>query len=87
MNLKNKKRVYKHEKLGKIVKLTKNGSFAATYKTVYTAGKMNFKTARRIYRCCTGKKGSTGGFRWMFQEDYHAFRNKASYKTVQKQLF
>lgn len=72
---------------GKVVQLTKDGHYVATYESCYTAAKGNLRTARRINKCCNGKKGSTGGFIWMFQEDYHAQRIKVRYWFVEKSMF
>ena len=77
----------KYSEFGKVVKFTKDGMYVAIYKNCYKAGKRNGISPRRIYKCCTGKKGSTGGYRWMFQEDCHTYRLKVRYWCVEKTMF
>lgn len=71
--------------LRKVVKLTKNGRYVATFKSVQHAGKKCAHDVRNIYKCCIGKKGSTQGYRWMFQDDYFEARAKYRYYKVETQ--
>lgn len=82
-----KKPKNKYKLSGKVVKLTKKGIFISTYNSCYTAASKNNTKPSRIHKCCIGKKGSTVGNRWMFQEDYYAYRIKVSYSYVEKLKF
>lgn len=53
-----------------IVQLDLNGNFIAEYKQVKNASLETGIDSTHISSCCTGKRKSTGGFRWMYKEDY-----------------
>lgn len=45
-------------------------TFIARYNSMYEA--FRFTGARNISKCCKGEAQSSGGFRWMFEEEYNS---------------
>lgn len=48
----------------------------ARYHSMYDAYRLT--GARNISKCCKGEAQSSGGFRWMFEEEYDAMINESS---------
>ena len=57
-------------KFRSIVQLDMNGGFSAEYSQVKFATQETGIGGTHISSCCTGKRKSTGGFKWMYKEDY-----------------
>ena len=57
-------------KIRAIVQLDMDGTFIAEYSQVKFATKETGIGGSHISSCCTGKRKSAGGFKWMYKEDY-----------------
>lgn len=57
-------------KIREIVQLDMDGNFIAIYPQVKFATQATGIGSSHISSCCTGKRQSTGGFRWMYKDDY-----------------
>lgn len=58
-----------------ITKLTKDGRFICEYSSATDAAIENNLDNSNIIKCCHGKLNSSGGFNWMFSEDYYRLYN------------
>jgi group I intron endonuclease len=65
----NEKFSYK-PKIRALVQLDMDGNFIAEYLQVKFASEITGINPTHISSCCTGKRKSTGGYRWMYKEDY-----------------
>lgn len=54
----------------KIVKLSVNDEYICEYDSITTAAKYNNTFISSIYECCNGNRKTSGGFKWMYKEDY-----------------
>ena len=59
-------------KIRAIVQLDLNGNFIDEYSQVKLAAQVTKTNQTHISSCCTGKRKSAGGFRWMYKEEYEA---------------
>ena len=49
---------------GSINKYSKSGVYISTFKDIYLAANDDYKTAKKIYQVCIGKKACTGGYQY-----------------------
>lgn len=54
----------------KVVQISKSGQYIATYSTVKEASETTGASIGHIGSCCTGKRKTTGGYKWMYYNDY-----------------
>lgn len=54
----------------KVVQISKDGECIATFKTVKEASETAKTNQGHIGSCCTGKRKTTGGYKWMYYDDY-----------------
>jgi hypothetical protein len=57
-------------KIRPLVQLDMDSNFIAEYSQVKLASQMTNTNQTHISSCCTGKRKSAGGFRWMYKDDY-----------------
>ena len=57
-------------KIRPIVQLDMDGNFIAEYPQAKFASEAIEISPTHISSCCTGKRKSSGGFKWMYKEDY-----------------
>lgn len=55
-----------------VVQLSKEGDFIAEFYSAAEAGRVLGIGYRHISSCCTGKRKTTGGFRWMYARNYYS---------------
>lgn len=60
----------KHPRAKSIVQLDKNGNFIKKYNFINEAAKELNIAGQHISACCRGKIKSSGGFKFMYEEDY-----------------
>ena len=53
-----------------IVKLSVNDEYICEYDSITTAAKYNNTFISSIYECCNGNRKTSGGFKWMYKDDY-----------------
>lgn len=53
-----------------VIQLSKDGEFIARHETMEEAANYNKISKSHISCCCKGKRKTTGGYRWMYAEDY-----------------
>lgn len=62
----------------KIVKLSLSGEFIAQYDSILEgAESVGLKTGGNISACCTGRQKTSGGYKWMYLEDYENLKNNS----------
>lgn len=58
-----------------VVQLTKDGEFVASFYSAACAAQSLNTFGTTITACCRGKRKTTGGFRWVYKENYEATIN------------
>lgn len=54
-----------------VVQLSKeDNKVIESFESIHDAARKHNINPSHIWRCCTGKRKSTGGYRWMYKEDY-----------------
>lgn len=57
-----------------VVQLSKNGEFIERHETMEEAASYNDMSKSHISCCCKGKRKTTGGYRWMYAEEYETLK-------------
>lgn len=61
----------------KVVQLTKEGSFVKVFETMKDAQASTGAHPANITNCCKGKRKTTGGYKWMYLEEYENMKTKS----------
>lgn len=59
-----------HKFKKKAVKLSMENLYQETYESMREAGTQNSINYKNIHSCCSGKRKTAGGFKWMYYDDY-----------------
>lgn len=59
----------------RIVQLTKEGTFLKIFDAIQEAQRETGVWASNIQKCCKGELKTTGGYRWMYYDDYLKHKN------------
>lgn len=54
----------------KVIQMSRDGEYIATYNTIKEASKIVNIGIGHIGSCCTGKRKTTGGFKWAYYDEY-----------------
>ena len=65
----------KNKTMRSIVQLDKSGSYIRTFECMRRACELYNVTPTSLTRCCQGKIKTTGGYKWMYAEDYYKDHN------------
>lgn len=68
---KNNIKPIKHDSAKEVVQLTKEGKFINEFKSISEAGKATSVDRSNISSALNGKSKNSGGFIWMYKEDYY----------------
>lgn len=68
----NIKMSYQNEHLTAVVQLDRNGNFIAEYTSIKEASQITGAHDTGIIACCRGRYKSSGGYKWMYKEDWEA---------------
>lgn len=60
-----------------VVQLSKDGNFIAKHNSITEAADYNEMNKSHISCCCKGKRKTTGGYKWMYLEEYENMKTKS----------
>jgi group I intron endonuclease len=63
---------YQNEHLTAVIQLDINGNFIAEYTSIKEASQVTGTHDTGIIACCRGRYKSSGGYKWMYKEDWEA---------------
>ena len=58
-----------------VVQLTLNKDYIETFDSINEAGRKTELNYKNIHSCCNGKRNKTGGYKWMYLEEYEKLKS------------
>ena len=75
------KRKIRESRCKAIIQLDENDNFIAEYSSVVEAERQTGVKSTNICQCCKGKLKTSGGFKWLYKEQYLNTTEKLEYKS------
>ena len=81
----NKKYIFVNDHIRPIVQLDKDGNLISEYQSITEAEKFTYVDNRAISAVCKNKRKTTGGFKWMYKEDYEKLTQQNDLLTEEEE--